>query len=150
MSNQLLPQRIDNIYRGHKLAIWLFALLVFIKVSMSLNSIFNGYSVASSADGIPLDTFTPPGAQTVVALFALLAFSRLMISLLGILVMVRYRALLPFMFVMLLLEQLGGRLILRVMPIARIGEPPGSAINLVLLAVMILGLALALWKQDHF
>jgi hypothetical protein len=72
-----------------------------------------------------------------------------MISLLGILVMVRYRALLPFMFVLLLLEHLGSRLILQVMPIARIGAPPGSAINLVLLAVMILGLALALWKQDH-
>ena len=149
MFNQLLPQHIDNVYRGHKLALWLFALLVFVKVSMSLNSIFNGYSVASSADGIPLDTFTPPSAQTVVSLFALLAFSRLIISLLCILVIVRYRALLPFMFVLLLLEHLGSRLILQAMPIAKIGTPPGAAINLVLLAVMILGLALALWKQNN-
>src|SRR6185503_19256770 len=101
MFNQLFPRRIDNLYRGHRLALWLLALLVLIKVIMSLNSIFNGYSVATSADGIPLDTFTASGAQTVVTLFALLGFSQLVISLLGIAIMVRYRAMLPFMFVLL-------------------------------------------------
>ncbi len=71
MFNQLLPQRIDNTYRGYKLGLWLFALLVFVKVTMGLNCIFNGYSVASSADGIPLDTFPPDAAQTIVSDFAL-------------------------------------------------------------------------------
>ena len=33
------------------------------KVSMSVNSILNGRLVASSADGIPLDTFTPPARR---------------------------------------------------------------------------------------
>jgi hypothetical protein len=82
MFDQLFPQRFDNTYRGYKLALWLFALLVFMKVVMSLNCIFNGYSVATSADGIPLDTFTSAGAQTVVSLFALLGNSWLMICLL--------------------------------------------------------------------
>ncbi len=56
MWNRLLPRQADNTYGGHKLALWLFALLVLVKVLMSVNSIFNGFSVASSADGIPLDT----------------------------------------------------------------------------------------------
>jgi hypothetical protein len=83
MFNQLLPQRIDNTYRGYRLALWLFGLLLVLKVTMSLNSIFNGSTVASSADGIPLETFTSAGAQTVVSLFALLGLSRLVICLLG-------------------------------------------------------------------
>ncbi len=57
MLNPLLPRRVDNTYRGHKLALWLFGLVVLLKLVISLNSIFNGRTVASSADGILLDTF---------------------------------------------------------------------------------------------
>lgn len=149
MFNQLLPQRVDNTYRGYKLALWLFGLLMFMKVAIGLNSIFNGYTVASSADGIPLDTFTSAGAQTVVSLFALLGLSHLVICLVGILVLVRYRALVPFMFALLLLQHLSRTLILQIIPIARTGTPPGSAVNLVLLALMIVGLALSVRRQGN-
>jgi hypothetical protein len=54
LTDRLLPQRVDNTYRGYKLAIWLFGAVVLMKLAMSLNSIFNGYVVASSADGIPV------------------------------------------------------------------------------------------------
>ena len=149
MFNQLFPQRVDNTYRGYKLALWFFALLVLMKVGISLNSIFNGYRVASSVDGIPLDTFTPAGAQTVVSLFAIWGLSQLMICLLCILVWVRYRTLIPFMFALLLLEHLGRKLILHFLPVAKTGTPPGYAVNLVLLAVMTVGLALSLRSQDN-
>lgn len=149
MFDRLFPQLVDNTYRGYKLALWLFALLVFMKVAMSLNSIFNGYMVASSADGIPLDTFTSAGARTVVSLFALLGLSHLMICLLCILVLTRYRSLVPLMFALLLLEHLSRKLILLFLPIVRTGTPPGFFVNLVLLAVMMVGLALSLWSQDN-
>ena len=149
MFSQLLPRQIDNSYRGFKVALWLFAFVVLVKVVMSVNSIFNGASVASSADGIPLDTFTPAGSQAVVSLFGLSAFSRLMICLLGILVLVRYRAMVPLMFAVLLLDHLGRRLVLYFLPIPRTAGSPGSAINLVLLGLMILGLGLSLWSPRH-
>ncbi len=149
MFNQLLPHRIDNTYRGHKLALWLFALLVLLKVTMSLNSIFNGYSVVTSADGIPLDTFPAAAAQAVVTLFAILGLSNLMICLLCMLVLVRYRSMIPFMFALLLLEHLSRRLIINLMPIVRSGTPPGSYVNLILLGLMIVGLALSLWSRDN-
>ena len=87
------------------------------KVSMSVNSILNGRLVASSADGIPLDTFTAAGAQTVVSLFAILGLSQLLICLIGILVLVRYRALVPLLFSLLLLEYGGRRLIFHYLPV---------------------------------
>ena len=148
MFNQLLPQRIDNTYRGYKPALWLFALVVLMKGAISLASIFNGYNVASSADGIPLATFTPTAAQTVVTLFALLGVAQLMIPLMGILVLVRYRAMVPAMFTLLLLEHLSRKLILHIMPIVRDDSPPGSIVSLLLIAMMIVGLALSLWSRD--
>jgi hypothetical protein len=76
MLEQILPPRIDNTYSGRKLALWLFALVVAVRAFQSLFIIFNGYSVAQRADGIPLDTFSPAAAQTVVSLFALYSFRR--------------------------------------------------------------------------
>jgi hypothetical protein len=149
MLNRLLPRNADNTYRGHRLALWLFALLVFLKGIISLNSMINGRDVASSADGIPLDTFTPDGARTVVSLFALLGLSNLMICLLCIVVLARYRALIPFMFSLLLLQHLARKLIHQVMPIVTTGTPPGSVINLVLLVLMVVGLALSLWSPKR-
>lgn len=149
MFNQLLPQHIDNTYSGYKPALWLFGLLLLMKVAISLNSIFNGYTVASTADGIPLATFTPAGAQTVVSLFALLGLARLVMCLLGILALVRYRAMISLMFALFLLEHLSRTLILQVIPIPRTGTPPGSAINLILLALMVVGLALSVRRRDN-
>jgi hypothetical protein len=147
MFTQILPRQVDNTYRGYKLALWLFGLLVLMKTSISLGTIFNGRDAAISADGIPLDTFTPAGARAVVSLFALWGLSQLMICLLCVLVLVRYRAMVPFMFALLLMEHLSRRLILQIMPIATTGAPPGYFINLGLLALMILGLALSLWSR---
>ncbi|MEK7710720.1 MAG: hypothetical protein AAB341_02395, partial [Planctomycetota bacterium] len=89
------------------------------------------------------------GAQTVVSLFAIWGLAQLVICLLCILVLVRYRAMIPFMFALLLLEHLSRKLILHFLPIAKTGTPPGSAVNLVLLALMIVGLSLSLRSQDN-
>jgi hypothetical protein len=144
MIGRLFPQRLDNAYRGHRLAIWFFALVVFVQAGQGLMSIFNGRYAASSPDSIPLDTYGAAAAQTVVSLFALLGLLRLVICLLCVVALVRYRAMIPLMFALLVLEYLSRRLILHFLPIVRSGTPPGSVVNLALLGVMIVGLALSL------
>lgn len=114
---------------------------------MSLNSIFNGRLVLSSADGIPLDTYTTAAAQTVVSLFALLGLSHLMICLLCVVVLLRYRSMIPLVFALLLLEQLSKKLLLHFLPIVRTGTPPASAINLGLLLLLSVGLAVSLLNR---
>ncbi|HEV8579605.1 MAG TPA: hypothetical protein VGX68_11050 [Thermoanaerobaculia bacterium] len=145
--SQLLPQRFDNTYRGTRLALWLFGLFLLMKIAMSLNCILNGYSVATTADGIPLDTFTPAGVQAVLYLFAAWALAHLMISLLGIVVLVRYRSMIPLMFALLLLELLSRKLMSLFLPVVRVGTPPGYFVNLFLLTLMFVGLVLSLWNR---
>jgi len=148
MLDQLVPRRIDNTFRGHRLALWLLAALVLVKGGISLGMIFNGHSAATNADGIPLDTFTPAGEQAFVALLAAWGLSQLMLNLIGVLALVRYRAMVPLMFALLLLEHLIRKLIFLVLPIARTGTPPGFFVNLVLVAMMIVGLVLSLRNRD--
>jgi len=59
MLDLLLPRNIDNTYRGHKVALGLFGFLVFSKLTMGLNCVFNGHFVARNVDGIPFDSYTP-------------------------------------------------------------------------------------------
>lgn len=80
----------------------------------------------------------------MVALFAIWGLSRFVLSVLGVLALTRYRAMIPFMLVLLLVEHLARRWIPLVKPIARTGAPPGRYINLVLLVLMIVGLAVSL------
>jgi hypothetical protein len=147
MFSQLLPRHFDNTYQGYRSALWLFVLVVLVKVAMSLNIMLNGHVVASSADGIPLDTFPTAAAQTVVSLFALFALDQFMICMLCVLAFARYRSMIPLMFALLLLEHLGRLLILQFLPIVRTGTPPGFYVNLVLLVLTIVGLALSLRSQ---
>ena len=79
-----------------------------------------------------------------MALFAMWGLSQLVFSVFGVLALIRYRAMIPFLFVLLLLEHLARKLILLVKPIATTGTPPGIYINLVLLGLMIVGLVLSL------
>lgn len=147
MTSPLLPRRADNDYRGRKVALWIFGLVVFVKLVMGTNTTFNGRSVASTADGIPLDTYPPAAAQAFVTSFALLGVAHLVLGLLGVVVLVRYRALVPLMFAFLLFEHLAKRLVVRMMPIERVGAPPGGTINLVIFALIVVGLALSLWDR---
>src|SRR5262249_36783828 len=147
--SRLLPQRADNAYRGHTLALWLLALLLLMKSGIGVKSIFFGYRVATRADGIPLETFTPAGAQAVVSMFALWGLSQLMLCLLGILVLVRYRSMVPLVLALVLLEHLGRKLILQFMPIATAGSPPGFYVNLALFTVEIVALALSLRSRGN-
>jgi hypothetical protein len=149
-ASRIFPQPIDNNFRGHSLALWFFIPLLVMKTGIALGTIFNGRNAAQSADGIPLESFGAAGAQAVVALFAIWGLAQLVFSVFGVLALVRYRALIPFLFVLLLLEHLARKWILLVQPIVRTGTPPGAYINLVLLALMIVGLVLSLWRRADF
>jgi len=149
MLDKILPQHLDNNYRGHRLALWLFVPIVLVKTGIALGTIFNGRSAVQSADGIPLDTFGAAGAEAVVALFAIWGLSQLMFSMFSVLALTRYRAMIPLMYVLLVLEHFARRWILVVKPIARTGTPPGTYLNLALVALMIVGLALSVRTQSE-
>ena len=148
MLNQLLPPHLDNTYRGRKLALWLFGLVVLIRSIQSVMIIVNGYSIAISADGIPLETYPAAAAQTILALFAISSLNRLLISLVCVVVLIKYRSAIPSMFVLLALGYLAGEIILRFIPIIRVGTPPGPIVNLIMFALMIVGLTLSLWRRN--
>jgi hypothetical protein len=147
MINRILPAQIDNSYKGSKIALFLFAIVVFVKTLQSLLALFDGIAIASSADGIPLDTFSHAGIQAFVAVFALYAFARLILFSLSVLVLLRYRSVISFMFALLVLDYLGRLLILYFLPLPRAGTPLGPIVNMILFVLLIVGLVLSLRRS---
>ena len=147
MFELLRPKSFDNNYRGQKIALWIFGLFVLMKSVIGVNSIINGRVVMTSADGIPLDTYPSAAAQSLLAIWALLGLSHIILGVLAIIALVRYRSMTPFLFALFLLQHLGGRLILQYIPLVRIGAPPAFTVNLIQLSLLILGLALSLWRR---
>jgi len=149
MLNQIFPKKFDNTFRGHWLAIWLFAPVVFMELAMGANSIINTRTVVMSADGIPLDRYGAGGADAVIALFAIAGLFRVLLALQGVVVLIRYRAMIPFMFLVLLILQLGSKALVLAHPIPRSGVSTaqlGSIFILAILAISIVGFALSLLK----
>lgn len=145
MFNRLLPRQIDNRFEGYRAALWLLGLFIALKLVMSFNSILNTASVAAGADGLPLDSYGPAAARTVLMLFALVALGQLTLTLIALTALIRYRAMVPLIYLVLLGEQLARRLVVQSYAVARAeGIPVGSYVTLGLLALLTLGLVLAL------
>ena len=145
MLERLFPRQADNRYEGLRAALWLLGLLIALRLVVSLNSIFNTASVASGADGIPLHSFGPAAAREVLLLFALAALGHLVLAVVSLIILLRYRALVPLIFLVSLGEQLARRFIVDSQAIAR-GDTGPVAWSVIYgtLAVLALGLILSL------
>lgn len=144
MLDTLFPRVADNRYPGRRIGLWLFALML-LKIPMGLNVMFNAPEVARSADGIPVDSFGAQAATAFFFVFAAWELGQLVLGLTSLVVLLRYRSLVPLTFAALLIEQLGRMLLRDYWPIDRVGAP-GAAINVALSAIMVAGLVLSLWR----
>lgn len=143
----IFPEQINNSFRGNRLALWLFGFVVSLRILQSLAVLFNGRSIVISADGVPVDTFSPDSAAAVVAIFALCGLYRLIFSLLCVVVLWRYQGAVPFMFAVVVLEYLAKQTVLYFIPLARTGTPPGPVVNLLLFLMALAGLGLSLHSR---
>ena len=153
----MFPKQLDNAsYRGHTLALWLFAPLTLIKLAMGFNVsglnpwIDNRY-IATSVDGIPLDSYGPEAASTFMFMFASWGLILFVLGLLGLIALIRYRALVPLLYVLFAIEQFGRFYLNKLHPIARAVKSdaisPSALFNYGLMAALALGLILALWPH---
>lgn len=146
MLTLFLPASFDNTSRGHPAALWLFYLITLMTVSRSLAHIFLADGGAQSIATIPLDQFGAPAAASVIALFAYWGQSQLLLALLFVLAALRYRSMIPLLYVLILLEYAGRIAIGSMKPLATLGTPPGAPGNLVLIVLSLVGLVLTLRK----
>ena len=148
MLSRLLPPLANFTYTGSRISLWLLGLVLILKLGIALGAIFNGHYAATVADGIPIDSYTPEGTQAFLSVFASLGLSQLMLGLVGILLLLKYRPLVPIFLLVLLIEYLARKGINAYIPIGRSGNAPGGAINWALFGVMLLAFVLSMRQRN--
>lgn len=118
-------------------------LIVFIKTVMGLTSIFATRLAAQNAHKVPLGTFSPAAAQLLLSALARAGLSTLVVAFFCALVLIRYRAMIPLTYVVILVEH-AGRAVLFLRESAITGISSALVVNFVLLFLTILGLLVSL------
>ncbi len=151
MLDRLLPHSIDNHFRGHKLALWLLFPIAAVTLVRSCIHIFRFDGGAQSIATIPLDTFTSEGSAAVITIFALWGLSQLVVGLLYVVVLFRYRALISLVYALLLIEYVGRIAIGLMKPLAAVERPPGAPFTVLMIVASLICLVLSLrWKDDPY
>ena len=149
MLGRIIPAVVDNRYRGHVLALWLFAPLALMKVALGLVHILRADGGAQSVSTMPLDTYPAGAAQNVIGLMARMGLEQLLLGALFVLVLLRYRALLPLMYLVAVLHSLGHTAIVSMKPLALAGASGAGTMHLVIAAISAAGLLLSLSGRGY-
>jgi hypothetical protein len=144
---RLLPRSLDNTYRGSHIAVGFFILLTAVTVVRSLIHIVAPDGGAQSIATIPLDSFTTNGSAALVHLFALWGLSQLIIGIVYVVALLRYKSFLPLLYLLAIVEY-AVRLALTVAkPFEVSGTAPGGVGNYMMVPVLILMFVLSLMRR---
>jgi hypothetical protein len=139
----LLPAKIDNIICGTKIPFYIFALYAIISTVRSCIHLLSPDGGAGSIAGMDLAV---TGADGIIFAFALWGSSQLLFAIIQLLVVFRYKSLVPFMYLMLILETLLRKLVGTMKPVTFAHTPPGAISNQIILPLAALMLVWSLWS----
>jgi hypothetical protein len=140
----LLPSPADNAIRGMKLPVYVFMLIAVVSLVRSLIHLLAPDGGAGSIAGMDLSV---AGADGIIFSFALWGSAQFINALIQLAVAFRYRSLVPFMYVLLILEALLRMLVGHMKPVHFAHTPPGAIGNYVVAPLAALMLTLSLWKR---
>ena len=146
---QLLPDVIDNQYHGMKIAKYAFWLILAATIVRSLIHIFAADGGAQTIATIPLDSYPTAAAAAVILMFSYWGLSQLLMGFVYLGVALKYRSLIPAMYVLLIFEYAMRFIIGQMKPIITAGTAPGSIGNWIMVPVCIVLLVMSLVKVEN-
>ena len=139
----LLPKQVDNRLRGSQIPLYIFA--VYAAVS-TVRSCIHLLAPDGGADSIAGMDLSVAGASGIVFAFALWGSAQLLLAFVQLLMVIRYRALVPLMYLLLAVEILLRMFVGASKPVAFAHTPPGATGNWILLPIVLIMLAWSLWS----
>ncbi len=146
----LLRQKLTTLSAEQKSAAWnlpyVFALYAIVSTVRSCIHLLSPDGGAGTIAGMDLSV---AGADGIIFAFALWGSSQLLFALIQLLVVIRYRSLVPLMYLMLMLEVLLRELVGAMKPVTFAHTPPGAIGNQLILPLAALMLVLSLWSANR-
>lgn len=144
---KLLPAVVDNQFRGIKISQYAFLLITLATIVRSLIHVFAPDGGAQSIATIPLASYSAQAAATVILMFSLWGLSQLLMGFVYLGVYLKYKSLIPMMYVLLTVEYAMRIVIGQMKPIVTSGTAPGRVGSWIMVPVCVVLLALSLIKR---
>ena len=123
MLEKILPEKIDNNFPGYKFAAYAFLVITISTIARSLAHMFLPDGGAGSIATIDISV---EGGVTIIGMFAQWGLSQLLMAGLYVIVFVRYKSLIPLMYLIIFTEYAGRIGIGLLKPIETVGTAPGG------------------------
>jgi hypothetical protein len=136
---RVFPKQLDNSFRGNRIAVIVFALITVFTLARSCIHIFAPDGGASTIAGI---NSSFEGGSNVISMFAFWGLAQLLMGLVYLAVFFRYKSLIPFMYMLIIIEYSGRVLIGMVKPLIVSHTPPGAIGDYILIPLAIMMLML--------
>lgn len=139
--NAIFPKQADNTYRGNKIAAYVLLAIALIGLGRSCIHLLAPDGGAGSIAGMDLSV---AGAGGIIFAFSLWGSAQLLTAFVQLVVFLRYKTLIPFMYVLLIFETLLRMLVGHLKPVIFSHTPPGEIANFIILPVAIIMLILSI------
>jgi len=143
---RVFPKQLDNSFRGNRIAVIVFALITVFTLARSCVHIFAPDGGASSIAGINTSV---EGGSNVISMFAFWGLAQLLMGLVYLAVFFRYKSLIPFMYMLIIIEYSGRVLIGMVKPLIVSHTPPGAIGDYILIPLAIMMLMLCFKNHER-
>lgn len=143
---KIFPKNINNDYKGYRIAAYAFVIYSVISIVRSCIHLFSPDGGAGSIAHIDLSQ----GGKNIIFVFGLWGISQLILAFMQLLVSVRYKSLLPFMYILLFLEYCFRALLGIMKPFvfqAGAGTPPGGYLDKIMIPFALIMLILSLMRK---
>ncbi len=140
----LFPKNVSNNVSGWKFPVYVFMAWSLVSTVRSCIHLFSADGGAGSIAGMDLSV---AGADGIVFAFALWGSAQLVYAIIQLLVAFRYRSLIPFMYLLLIVETLLRMLVGRMKPVRFAHTPPGATGNFFILPLALILLIMLLWSS---
>ena len=125
-----LPKTVTNEYKGKNIALYAFYIIIAITMGRSLIHMLAPDGGAQSIATIPLDNYSGAAKATVIYMFATWGLSQLIMGVFYLIAAVRYKSLIPLMYIFIAFEYLMRMVIGHMKPITLVGMAPGAVANI--------------------
>jgi hypothetical protein len=143
----IFPKELNNNYEGNNISKYGFLLITVVTIIRSLIHTFAPDGGAQTIATIPLNSYTQAGASAVIFVFSLWGLSQLLMGIVYAIVYWRYKALIPFMYILIISEYSMRIVIGRIKPIAVTGMAPGAIGNYIMVPIGIILFILSITKR---
>lgn len=138
---RLFPEQAKNEFKGYKFAEMAFLIFIIFTIVRSLIHLIAPDGGAGTIATINLDV---EGGDAIVTIFALWGSSQLLMAFVYVIVYLRYKNLIPIMYVLIIIEYSMRIIIGLVKPLETTGIAPGAIGNYVIIPMAIIMLVFSL------